>query len=233
MNHQKLIFAALTSLVCLMSRPAFGQVAVGIRAGIHLSHIRLTNEAGEKQRTDAIPRFQAGVNLDVPLSMAFYLQPGVLYSGKGFKQLGGWLVAEGNEFKAKADYIEMPINLVYRSQVRTGNLMIGAGPYVGYGVGGKWEGEGQILAGDIILSESSGDIIFKQDLKDGEFGHYLYGKQWDYGINVLAGYEFFQRLAVQFSAQWGVANLAPDIDGQAPGGSVRNRGYGISLGYRF
>lgn len=233
MKHQKLILAALASFVCLISIPAFGQTAVGIRAGMHLSQVSLTNEAGEKQHTDAIPRFQVGVNLDIPLSMTLYLQPGAIYSGKGFRQNGGWLVAEGNEFTAKADYVEVPINLVYRTQVWTGNVMIGAGPYVGYGIGGQWEGEGEILVGDIILSESKGDMIFKQDLADGEFGSYLYGKPWDYGINALMGYEFLQRIAVQLHAQWGVANLAPDIDGKPADGSIRNKSYGISVGFRF
>lgn len=233
MNYQKLILAVLVSFVCLFSNPAFGQTAVGVRAGVNLSNVNSVSESGERQRTDVIPRFQVGVNLDIPLSMALYLQPGVLYSGKGFKQTGGWLASEGNEFKAKADYIEMPINLVYRSQVWTGNVMIGAGPYVGYGIGGKWETEGKIVIGDIILSESNGDIIFKQDLSDGEFSNYLYGKPWDYGINVLAGYEFLQRIAVQLNAQWGVANLVPDIDSKPADGSIRNRSYGISLGYRF
>lgn len=233
MNYQKLILAVLASFVCLISSPALGQTIVGVRAGLNLSHISLVNEAGEKQHTDLIPRLQIGLTVDIPLSMDLYLQPGAFYSGKGFKQDGGWIIADGNVFKAKADYVEVPINLVYRSQFRAGNLMLGAGPYVGYGIGGKWEGEGQILVGDIILSESSGDIIFKKDIKDGEYGNYLYGKPWDYGINVLVGYEFLQRIPVQLNAQWGIANLAPDIDGNPQDGSIRNRSYGISVGYRF
>lgn len=233
MNYQKLIFAVLASFVCLISSPTFGQTIVGVRAGVNLSHISFVNEAGEKQQTDVIPRLQVGLTVDIPLSMDLYLQPGAFYSGKGFKQDGGWIITEGNEFKAKADYVEVPINLVYRSQFSAGNFVIGAGPYVGYGIGGKWESEGQILVGDIMLSESSGDVIFKQDVQDGEFGNYLFGKPWDYGVNVLVGYEFLQRIAVQLNAQWGVANLAPDIAGKTQDGSIRNMSYGLSVGYRF
>lgn len=150
-----------------------------------------------------------------------------------FKQDGGWLAASGNEFKAKASYIEVPVHLVYKPQFGIGNLLVGAGPYAGYGTGGKWEAEGRIVVGDIVLSESYGEVIFKNDVSDGEFGNYLYGKPWDYGTNILIGYEFLSGLAFQFNAQIGVANLKPKVGGTTRDGSMRNKGYGISVGYRF
>lgn len=204
-----------------------------MRAGVQLSSVSIVDENNDKQRTEAIPRFQIGLTVDIPLAADFYLQSAALYSGKGFKQDGGWLAASGNEFKAKASYIEVPVHLVYKPQFGIGNLLVGAGPYAGYGTGGKWEAEGQIVVGDIVLSESYGEVIFKNDVSDGEFGNYLYGKPWDYGTNILIGYEFLSGLAFQFNAQIGVANLKPKVGGTTRDGSMRNKGYGISVGYRF
>ncbi len=233
MNKQRFFFAALAAFLLSVSISAHAQTTIGVRAGLHLSNARLVDENGEKQDTEVIPRFQIGLTVDIPLVADFYLQPAALYTGKGFKQDGGWLAASGNEFETRASYIEVPVNLLYKPHFGIGNLLIGAGPYVGYGIGGKWEAEGQILVGDIVLSENYGDVIFKNDVSDGEFGNYLYGKPWDYGASILIGYEFLQQLAVQLNAQFGIANLKPEVGGTTRDGSVRNNGYGISVGYRF
>jgi len=76
-------------------------------------------------------------------------------------------------------------------------------------------------------------VIFKNDVSDGEFGHYLYGKPLDYGASVFIAYEFWNKLYVQVSAQQSIHNLYPNDGGIKPNATVRNRGYGISLGYRF
>ncbi len=222
---------AFLSSVSLSTTQA--QIAVGVRAGLNLANLRLVDENGQKQDTEALPRFQIGLTVDIPLASDFYLQPTALYSGKGFKQDGGWLAASGNEFKAKAAYVEVPVNVLYKPRVGIGNLVVGAGPYVGYGTGGKWEAEGQILVGDIVLSENQGDVIFKKDVMDGEFGNYLYGKPWDYGANILVGYAFLRQLTVQLNAQFGIADLKPEVGGTTRDGSARNQAYGISVGYRF
>ncbi len=233
MNKQRPVYAAFTALLFLISISVHAQTVIGVRAGVNLSNVGLVNESSERQDTESIPRFQIGLTLDIPIMADFYLQPAVLYTGKGFKQDGGWLAASGNEFKAQASYIEVPVNLLYKPQFGIGKLLIGAGPYVGYGSGGKWEADGQIFVGDIVLSENYGDVIFKNDWSDGEFGNYLYGKPWDYGANILIGYEFLQRLVVQLNAQFGISNLMPEVNGTTRDGSVRNKGYGISVGYRF
>lgn len=233
MNKQNILYAVLVTVFYFIFFPVNAQTKVGVRAGVNLSNVGLVDENNEKQDTEAIPRFQIGLTIDIPLISYIFLQPSVLYSGKGFKQDGGWLAGSENEFKAKASYIEVPVNLLYKPKFGTGSIIVGAGPYIGYGTGGKWEADGQILVGDIVLSENSGDVIFKNDVSDGEFGNYLYGKPWDYGANIIIGYEFLESLSVQLNAQFGIANLKPKVDGTAPNGNIRNKGYGIALGYSF
>src|SRR5690606_20963716 len=166
------------------------QTRIGVRDGMHRSGVSLVDEQGDKQKTGMIPRFQAGLTVEIPIAIDFYLQPAALYSGKGFRQDGGWLASADAEFKATASYFEVPVNLLYKPQVGSNKLIVGTGPYVAYGTGGKWEADqGQIAIGDIMI-EPHGDVIFKNDVSEGEFGNYLYGKPWDYGVHFLVGYEF-------------------------------------------
>lgn len=227
------IAAGLLFVMTSFSYSAVAQTKVGIRAGMNLSGVNLVDERGDKQNTGMIPRFQAGLTVDIPIATDFYLQPAALYSGKGFRQDGGWLASADTEFKATVSYFEIPVNLLYKPQLGNGNLFVGAGPYVGYGTGGRWEvDQGQVTIGDIVI-EPHGEVIFRKDVADGEFGNYLYGKPWDYGVSFLAGYEFLRKLSVQFNAQFGVSNLEPEIGGEKPDGKLRNTTYGISVGYKL
>lgn len=125
----------------LFAYPSIAQTKVGVRAGMNLSGVHLVDAQGYKQKGGMIPRFQAGLTVDIPIAVDFYVQPAVLYSGKGFRQDGGWLASADAEFKATASYFEVPVNLLYTPQVGGGNLIVGAGPYVAYGTGGKWEAD--------------------------------------------------------------------------------------------
>src|SRR5690554_5842076 len=75
------------------------QSNLGIRAGINLSGIHLVDEQNVNQETGVIPRFQIGLTMDIPIASDLYLQPAALYSGKGFRQNGGWLASSDTEFK--------------------------------------------------------------------------------------------------------------------------------------
>ncbi|MGV3762202.1 porin family protein [Parapedobacter sp.] len=233
MTSQRTLIPGLVVLFVVFSFVTQAQTIVGLRAGVHFSGIRVTDATGKHQDTGMIPRVQAGLTVDIPLAMGLYLQPAALYVGKGFKQDGGWLAAADQEFQAAVSYVEVPLTLLYKLWTGAGNLMVGAGPYVGYGLGGTWEAEGQVMVGDIPLGNDYEAVIFRNDVADGEYGSYLYGKPWDYGANVMVGYQFSPRFSMQLQGQFGVANLAPDVDGTAPEGSVRNKGYSLTIGYGF
>ncbi len=233
MSKSNLHIMGLLFIATVFVHTVSAQSSLGVRAGINLSRIHLVDEQNGKQETRLVPRFQIGLTMDIPIASGFYLQPAALYSGKGFKQDGGWLASSDSEFKATANYIEVPVNFLYKPSFESGKLILGAGPYVAYGTGGKWEADQEhVSIGDIMI-EPHGDVIFKNDVLDGEFGNYLYGKPWDYGVNFLAGYEFFQKLSVQLNTQFGIANLKPAVGGAERDGKIKNIVHGISVGYRF
>src|SRR5690606_38125034 len=103
-------YAMLIALFSLLSFDGHAQLKVGIRGGLSLANVSLVSEENDMQHTESIPRFQIGLTLDIPLIADFYLQPAALYTGKGYKQDGGWLVSGEGKFKVKLAYVEVPVN---------------------------------------------------------------------------------------------------------------------------
>lgn len=126
------------------------------------------------------------------------------------------------------------MNLLYKPSIGSGRLLVGAGPYLGHGTGGTWESDEPVVIGDIIYGDH-GDVHFSTDALDGGGGNsYLYGKPLDYGVNILIGYEFSNRISAQFDIPVGLANLIPEYsDGTRRDGSFKNLGLGITLGYKL
>lgn len=209
---------------------AQAQTKVIVKAGAHYSNVIFEDASGDHRDTQFTPGWHAGVSIDVPVDGAFYMQPGMLYSRKGFKQEDSWFAGTGNNFNISVSYIELTLNVLYKPSLGNGKLSVGVGPYLGYGTGGRWESDEPVVIGDII-HDDQGNVNFKNDVRDGEWGEYMYGKPWDYGANVMVGYEFFDRFSAQFNVRLGLANLEPDVDGSKPDGTLKNIGFGISLGY--
>ncbi len=232
MKNSKLYFPIILLILITSFKITTAQTKFGVKTGLNITSAIMEDENGDKNSTKPTPGFHIGLTVDIPLFPDFYLQPAALYSNKGFRQTDSWFSGSGNELKLTVSYFEVPVNFVYKPKFGTGRLLLGAGPYAGYGTGGKWKSETNVTIGDIVI-DNKGAVIFKNDSMDGEFGNYLYGKPWDYGVNVLAGYEFFEAISVQLNAQLGLANLAPDVDGQKRDGKLKNTGFGISVGYKF
>lgn len=199
------------------SKKAAGGSTFGIRAGVNFQN--LNGEAAGRDLNNKIKTgFNAGINVEVPLADEFYLQPGLLFTSKGAK-------ADDNEnTKWNINYLELPINFVFKPILGNGNLLLGAGPYLGYALGGKIKSDD----GDI-------DLEFDSELTGAEILKAPYTvRRFDFGGNLLVGYEFSSKLSAQLNAQLGLANLNPKIDGvDKKDNHTQNTGFGISLGYRF
>ncbi|RKR83996.1 outer membrane protein with beta-barrel domain [Mucilaginibacter gracilis] len=212
---------------------ANAQTKVGIKAGVNFSNVMMKDENGNKINTQSVPGILLGLTVDIPIAGDVYIQPAAQYSRKGYKQENGGFYGSATNFKINASYIEVPINLLYKPRLGNGKLLFGAGPYIAYGTGGDWTSDNDAAIGDIVVGKK-GDVIFKNNAMDGgDINSYLYGKPLDYGLNFLAGYEFFNKLSVQLGAQLGLANLQPHVDGVTREDKLKNSGFGISLGYKF
>jgi hypothetical protein len=220
------------ALILLFSAPlAIGQsiekgkTSFGILGGVNLQNLTGKDNSGDKLTNDMLLGYHAGINILIPVAPDFYFQPGLLFSMKGAKNSYGSLTGT-----YKLSYIELPLNFVYRGALGKGHILLGFGPYVAYAIAGK----------SSLNDESSTyekDIVFKNTVENGDPYLTVYAKRFDAGGNIFAGYEMAGGLFLQLDTQFGMIKINPvdnrtlaDFSTQL---SVKNTGFGLSLGYRF
>lgn len=225
---------SFTLIFTLVVSQAFAQgfenskISFGILGGVNMQNLNGKDMNGDKLENDMIIGYHAGVNVQVPVAPQFYFQPGLMFSTKGAESktdLFSPTLLTSTTYKLS--YIELPLNFVYKALVGNGYFMLGFGPYVAYGIGGKATYEG----GSATLES---DIEFKKEVEIGDPSATTYFKPFDAGGNIFFGYELASGLFAQFNAQLGMLDINPD-DKRLPDNklSVKNTGFGLSLGYRF
>lgn len=210
-----LIAAAFTAPLCAQEMTVTtNKTTFGLRAGVNFQNINGKDEDGDKLENDLLTGFHVGVNAEIPVGTGTYLQPGILYTTKGSK-------LENSDTKIKISYIDIPVNFIYKPILGTGNMVLGFGPYVGFGIGGK-----------VDDGDEEVDIEFTKEFDAGNDAPQL--KRLDAGANFLAGYEFANKLSFQLTAQLGLVDINPNTGNGSNGEtSFRNTGWGLSIGYRF
>jgi hypothetical protein len=193
-----------------------------VLGGVNFQNLTGKDFNGNNISSSGLLGFHVGVNAMIPIVPEFYFQPGLLFSTKGAK------ISESVVTKTiNISYIELPLNLVYKSRLGSGSIFIGFGPYVGYGIKGSAaidNGQGSIKS----------DVEFKNvvDATDPITKTYL--KALDIGGNLFAGYKLPGGIFVQLNTQYGMININPE-DNRYPGDqtSIKNTGFGLSVGYSF
>jgi hypothetical protein len=214
MKSKVLLLALATTALSLASKAQDdAKTTFGVRAGVNF-----TNVTGDDLENKMKAGFNIGVNAEIPVASEFYLQPGLLFSTKGAK-------ADEGDGKLNLSYLEVPINFLYKPTLGDGKLILGFGPYVGFGIGGKFkDGDAEV------------DVKFKNDVKASDQSltdPKIFMKGLDFGGNLLVGYELSSKLSFQLNAQLGMSNLNPKFEGEKPDDKAKNTGFGISVGYRF
>lgn len=215
-------------LVFLIAVPLMAQVpakpgmAFGILGGVNFQNLNGKDYLGEKLENDMIIGFHGGVNVQIPVAPEFYFQPGLMFSVKGAKS-----TVEPLTTTVKLNYIELPLNLVYKGWLGNGYVMLGFGPYIGYGIGGKVTTEGG-------SAEVERDVEFKNVVELTDPITTPYFKGLDAGGNIFFGYEMASGLFFQLNAQLGLIGINPEYKALPDDKSViKNTGFGLSLGYRL
>ena len=199
-----------------MTKNATGP-SVGIHAGVNMFNINGKNAAGTELNNKLNTGFSGGLDIAVPLGSGFYLQPGVDFTQKGTETEGG--------IKTTLNYIDIPVTFVYKPIVGTGNMILGFGPYLGYGVGGKVTN----------ANGTSTKVVYRDEFDRQVPGTTTQLRKSDAGANFLAGYEFANKLSLNLKAQLGLKDINPDMGNEGTNNMTRfrNTGFGLSVGYRF
>lgn len=212
-----LISASVVAQTTPSSSSSTGKmVSFQIRAGVNFQNLN-GKIGGTDPENKLLTAFHAGVDVPIMIAPEFYIQPGVLYSMKGAKN------KNNSDIKTQLSYIEVPVNFVYKPMLGMGHLILGVGPYMGIGIGGKEKAPG----GDE-------DVKFENEVTPIQYAADPYYRRLDFGGNLLAGYQFSNGLFFQLNAQLGMTNILPEIQGLSKDDyKLKNTGFGVSLGYGF
>ncbi|MFV0607403.1 MAG: porin family protein [Niabella sp.] len=224
MKKTQILFTCLLAFAMALSINSYAQF--GVRAGFGFNNATYKDMEYEDY-TKMKTGFHVGVTYDITVADQFAVQPGLLFAVKG-----GKIKASSSEgtysFTHSPYYLEVPINFIYKPVLGSGNLLLGGGPYVAYGVGGKWKE-------DDNGEKDNGSLEFINDWDDesDDIDKVAYGKPFDAGLNLLAGYELSNKLSFQLNAGLGLLNLMPKDGGEKPNSKMKNSGFSISIGYKF
>lgn len=182
----------------------------GVLGGVNFQNINGKDNDGDKFENDLKPGFHAGVNAILGIAPEFYLQPGILFSTKG-------CILEDSDLKLNVSYLEIPLNFLYRGELGNGYVLVGFGPYLGFGLSGK-------------LKTDDGHSIDVEFSNEYVTGSIVTMKRFDAGANVFAGYELSSGIFFQLNTQLGLLKINPEATGKL---TWKNTGFGLSAGYRF
>ena len=228
MKTKALLLAMTTTVFALGSKAQETPgTTFGVRAGVNFQNINGKDFFDKKLDNKIKTGFNVGINAEIPIASEFYLQPGVLFTTKGAKN------KNDDDIKVNLSYIEVPINFLYKPELGMGKLLLGIGPYIAFGIGGK-------------VSNAEGkeiDIEFKKEVSNIDYTAAVdppanypppFFKRFDAGGNLLVGYELSNNFSVQLNAQLGLVNINSDIEGISDNNTkFKNTGFGLSVGYRF
>ena len=132
---KQLLKIALFAAFCVATTTAFSQISFGAKAGLNLANISLSGDGSSLINTKILPTFQIGAIVEYGITENLAIQSGVSLQGKGFKIDDDLLGSS----KSNPLYVQIPAHLLYKADM----FFVGVGPYVGFGVAGKAEYDGE------------------------------------------------------------------------------------------
>ncbi len=198
---KKLLFGSLLFSLILNAN---AQIKFGIKTGFNFSNMAFTESIGMQPSTSDCLGYHIGGIFDLPLFNFCSIQPGILFTTKGFQT---------NDYTVTLDYFEVPVNLMLKIGSPKVKFIIYGGYYVAAGISG------------IETGNSANDYTSTLKLSFGSASNDL--TTIDYGINFGTGFEVKR---IQIFAQYGYSrkNLSND-----KGESINNNVFSLSFIYLF
>lgn len=227
-----------------------GGVRIGIIAGVNLSTFS-TGSEGMDQTVEYGKGlgFQGGIAFDIPLSKAFYFQPGLMFIQKGMKDESTSYDYEYNNgvrttkkyestITITANYIEIPLLFSVKSSVAEGvAIRINVGPYLAYAIGDGNQEYERKRNGE---KRSESKKLFKEECDEDDYDNSYYCSEFgkfDWGLSIGGGVQF-SNVYVGIFYDYGLADLLTirtneeyydDRNKQ----KISTRSMGINIGYFF
>ena len=190
-------------LLAIASLAGAQNFSFNVKGGLNLSNL-----SGDVEDNKVKPGFHIGVGADYNFAPNMAIQSALLYSAKGAKA-----DLEGIDITLNANYLQLPVHFAYKIDAAPGTkVVLHAGPYIAYGVGGE------------IKGKESG-VTVAIDTFDGDIGLM---KRLDAGLGLGVSTEF---VPILLDLGWDMVliNVARDSGNE----SVKNQNAYLTKGYRF
>ena len=198
---KKLKLSLVIAFLGVISLVGAQTASLSVKGGLNMSNF-YGDELTDKNMK---PGFHIGLGADLGITPNMFIQTGLFFSTKGAKFSdkadGDWVDAN-----VTANYLQLPVHLAYKINVTPGTrVVLHAGPYVGYGIGGKMK------VGSLSIDTFDKDLGFKP---------------FDAGLGLGVGAEF-GKILIDLGWDMGLTNIA------RVGGDIKNQNAYLSLGYKF
>lgn len=210
---------------------AKAQVKLGIQAGINAASFNDKFTSGNTTTTNKYKSkigLTVGAFADISISDVLVFRPGLNFIQKGGKysesQTFFGITTNYNATRT-SNYLELPLNVVYKIAVGSGNVFVGAGPSIGYGLSGK--DKVKSTSGN-TTQEQSASIKFDGKNNNTANDNKSHLKALDFGGNFIAGYQLGNNIFAKLSYTIGFSNINPDDNS-----TTKNKGFGFTVGYLF
>ncbi len=213
-------------------------LSLGIKGGVNMSNLY------EKEVKDSRMKlgFNAGIAADYEFESNVAIQSGLYFITKGAKlsstkidqKVGDIKLSGTVDRTANAMYLQLPLHLAYKIDVTPGaRVVLLAGPYAAYGVGGKISGKSTVkVSGNVPADQKAAvDAALKQidalttnvNTFDKKMGY----KPFDAGVGIGVGAEFGPFL-VDLGWDMGLLNIS-----RTKGVNVKNQNAHLAVGFKF
>lgn len=232
MFSKRLLILIIISYVCA---PSIAQTdAAWLKGGVNFANVSYNNE-GEVDDAAMLTSFHVGFMADINVAKILAIQPGILFTGKGSKIQSG-NANDNFYYKATTNplYIEVPLNVTFKIPFDSlkSNFFVGAGPYVGIGVGGKRKIEGRNLAVSYSNKEKiqySNDDPSTFNQEEGAGLGVI--RRFDYGLNATVGFQLGKSMfALNYG--YGLAKLQSGSNSSADNNN-KHRVLSFSIGFQL
>jgi len=149
LNDEKMKLAAVVVMLTMVTAVS-AQVNFGIKGGVNMSNLVYDDEVDDKNPKIG---FNVGLALDYEFLPSSAIQTGLFFTTKGFKAEN---TSPDVEYTENLMYLQIPVHYAYKADITPATrIVLHAGPYVAYGVGGSRKAD----VGDLSTEWDVDDIL--------------------------------------------------------------------------
>lgn len=229
---KKLTFASLIVAASLQVRAQTGIHFAPEIGGVYSSQTMKYVDpfgAGTTSKSGHKIGLRVGGVVDIGINEKMSFQPGIFFSMQGAKyDLSvnyGFGVTTG-KYSTNQNELIIPLNLQFSTGAEGSGFFFGAGPYLGYVLGGKIKEEDQssvFLGQTTALPDTSYSLKVGNDSADAI-------KPFNLGIGINAGYKLPSGLFARIQFQYGFLNMRPKGNSD---NSIKGWNIALTFGYFF